>query len=152
MTVPTLLVLSKSSRPPALKPRRRSLAAHVEQTLRSWIEHELRGSTAELRDISEWISLDPRAIPHTVIVRVKAGRSSQRCVVIEKATERIVAADVIQAIASLGLPRCVHCAPFVRGRGPAASQEAEDSSREQSKACGRRAATDRAAAAAVVRH
>jgi hypothetical protein len=60
----------------------------------------LRASTGELVELSEWLSLDSRAIPHTVSILVEAG-GAHRHVVIERASERILATDVRAAMATI---------------------------------------------------
>jgi len=44
-------------------------------------------------DVSEWVSVDSRSVPHTVVVTVAAGLKT-RVLIIEKASERIDEADV----------------------------------------------------------
>jgi hypothetical protein len=60
----------------------------------------LRASTWKLVELSEWVSLDSRSIPHTVSILVEAG-GAHRHLVIERASERIVAADVRAATAAI---------------------------------------------------
>ena len=100
MAPPAFLCLLPSSRPPALGSRRRLIAPKVERALRGWIHDELRASTGKLVELSEWVSLDSRAIPHTVSILVEAG-GAHRHVVIERASERILATDVRAAMATI---------------------------------------------------
>ena len=99
MAPPAFLCLPPSAPTPALGPRRRRIAPKVERALRGWIHDELRASTGKLVDLSEWVSLDSRAIPHAVSILVEAG-GAHRHLVIERASERIVAADVRAAMAA----------------------------------------------------
>lgn len=58
---------------------------------------------AETRvEVFEWVSMDSRAVPHSVCVLVGTGRARRRFV-IEKASERIALADVHAVSASQGL-------------------------------------------------
>jgi hypothetical protein len=100
--LPVFLRLSPSARPPALGPRRRLIEPSVERALRGWVHEALRSTRAPLVGISEWVSLDSRAVPHTVSFIVDTG-GARRHLVIEKASERIVRSDVNAVLASQGL-------------------------------------------------
>lgn len=85
-------------RPPVLGPRRRRVPSDVEHRLRAWVE-EAAGSSARACEVHEWMSLDHRTVPHVVSIWVERAGARER-LVIEKACERIGAADVRAALAS----------------------------------------------------
>ena len=94
--------LSQLARPPALGPRRRAIVPAVARTLDAWIRSALDMPAETRVELSEWVSMDSRAVPHSVRVLVGTGRARRRFV-IEKASERITLADVRAALASQGL-------------------------------------------------
>jgi hypothetical protein len=80
------------SRPPALGPRRRGLAPDDEARVASWLRGALQVPLHERVELSEWTSMDSRAVPHVLFIAIGA-RGARRCFAIEKAAERIVEAD-----------------------------------------------------------
>ena len=94
--------LSQLARPPALGPRRRAIVPAVARTLDAWIRSALDMPAETRVELSEWVSMDSRAVPHSVRVLVGTGRARRRFV-IEKASERITLADVHAARPSPGL-------------------------------------------------
>ena len=86
-------------RPPALASRRRLAAPGVEEHLASRLRRTLRVPSDQRVELSEWISLDSRAAPHVLFIRIGAG-DSWRCFAIEKAAERVVDADIHGALRS----------------------------------------------------
>jgi hypothetical protein len=102
MDAPIFLPLSQLARPPALGPRRRAIDPAVGRTLDSWIRSALHVPAEQSIDLFEWVSMDSRAVPHSVWGLVGTGRARRRFV-IEKASERITEADVHAALPSQGL-------------------------------------------------
>ena len=102
MDAPIFFPLSQLARPPALDPRHRSIDPAIARALDSWFRNALRLPADTSVELSEWVSVDSRAVPHRVCVLVGTGRASRRFV-IEKASERIVLADVHAALRSQGL-------------------------------------------------
>jgi hypothetical protein len=88
---------TQTPRPPTLGYRRRTLAPNVEADLRRWLSEAYRSSGGKLVALSEWISLDPRTTPHTLLVQVKFG-TSHRDLMLEKASERLSEEDVRRAV------------------------------------------------------
>jgi len=94
--------LSQLALPPALGPRRRATDLAVARMLVARIRRALN-MLAETRVwLSEWVSMDSRAVPHSVRVLVGTGRA-RRCFALDKASERIGFADVNAALPSPGL-------------------------------------------------
>jgi hypothetical protein len=89
---------SQPARPPALGPRTRAIDPEVARRLDSWIRSALQMPAETRVELSEWVSMDSRAVPHLV----GTGRA-RRCFAIDKATERIGLADVNAALPSPGL-------------------------------------------------
>jgi hypothetical protein len=102
MDAPIFFPLSQLGRPPALGPRRRAVDPAVARTLDSWVRNALHAPDAQSIELREWVSMDSRAVPHSVCVVVGTGRARRRFV-IEKASERINEADVHSALRSRGL-------------------------------------------------
>jgi hypothetical protein len=93
------LPLAEPVRPPSLGPRRRGLDPNIERTLRAWVRSFLDLVADAPIELVEWVSLDSRAAPHTVFIIVGTGRK-RRTVAIEKASERIVEADIRTSLRS----------------------------------------------------
>lgn len=111
MDAPIFLPLSQLGRPPALGPRRRGIDPVVARTLDSWIRGALHVPAETALDLLEWVSMDSRAVPHSVCVVVGTGRARRRFV-FEKASERITEVDVRAALLSQGLrAHAGHAAP-----------------------------------------
>ena len=102
MDAPVFFPLSQLGRPPALGPRRRAIDADVARTLDSWIRSAMQLPAETSVGLFEWVSMDSRAVPHSVCVLVGTGRYRRRFV-IEKASDRITLADVHAARPSPGL-------------------------------------------------
>ena len=104
-------IVRQLGRPPALGPRRRAIDRAVGRTLDSWFRSALRVPAEQSIELLEWVSMDSRAVPHSVWVLVGTGRARHRFV-IDKASERIALADVHPALPSLGLrAHARHAAP-----------------------------------------
>lgn len=93
MNTPIFYPLLQLARPPALSPRRRVIDPEVARKLDSLIRSILHMPAETRLELSEWISMDSRGVPHSVYVHVGTGRD-RRCFVIDKASERIALADV----------------------------------------------------------
>jgi len=93
---------SQLARPPALGPRRRAIVPAVARNLDSWIRSALDMPAETRVELSEWVSMDSRVVPHSVCVVVGIGRA-RRCFANDKASERIGLADVNAALPSPGL-------------------------------------------------
>ena len=102
MDAPIFFQLLQLGRPPALGPRRRAIDPTVARTLDSWFRNALHEPAEQSIELLEWVSMDSRAVPHSVCVLVGTGRYRRRFV-IEKASERITLADVHAARPSPGL-------------------------------------------------
>jgi hypothetical protein len=86
------------SRAPALAPRRRAVEPAVARALCASIRETLHAASNVEVALSEWVSMDSRSVPHAVLVVVGSG-SDSLAFQIDKACERILAADVRAAVA-----------------------------------------------------
>ncbi|MBM4183431.1 MAG: hypothetical protein FJ207_04295 [Gemmatimonadetes bacterium] len=102
MSAPTFLLPAQLRCPVALAPRRRAIDPNVARTLEAWIRSALHVAAEASVRLSEWVSMDSRAVSHRVYVFVGTGTAC-RCFVLEKASERIFQADVHGALGSQGL-------------------------------------------------